>query len=182
MSAPLPSEQGPRAHTATSQADVAQQAAPDQHPHPGVARSEPDYDPHSTAVVVIDDDPDAREFVIMGLEVGGFKVVGEAGTASDAIRVVTAQQPDLILLDLHMPDMGGLELLPQLRQAHRPAKIVVMSAINATFTTEAAIEAGAVGFIVKGISPRSVNLHLERVVSMGPVKLVRPYPLTSEYP
>ena len=47
---------------------------------------------------------------------------------------------------------------------------------------EAAIEAGAVGFIEKGVSPRSVNLHLQKVAHAGSVKVVRPYPLNHEYP
>ena len=133
-------------------------------------------------VVLVDDDPDARDFIRMGLEVGGFEIVGEGGDGASAIAAVREGKPDVVLLDLHMPDIGGIELLPQLREAHRPAKFVVVSAINSTHMTEAAIEAGAVGFIAKGVSPRSVNLHLHKVVHAGAVKVVRPYPLTSEYP
>ena len=47
---------------------------------------------------------------------------------------------------------------------------------------EAAIEAGAIGFIEKGVSPRSINIHLEKVARAGAVKIVRPYPLNHEYP
>ena len=133
-------------------------------------------------IVIVDDDPDARDFVRMGLEVGGFDIVGEGGDGPSAVAAVQQGQPDLVLLDLHMPDIGGIELLPQLREAHRPAKFVVMSAITSTHMTEAAIEAGAVGFIAKGVSPRSVNLHLHKVAHAGSVKVVRPYPLTNEYP
>ena len=133
-------------------------------------------------VVIVDDDPDARDFIRMGLEVGGFDVVGEAGDGASAVQAVRDGAPDLVLLDLHMPDIGGLELLPQLREAHRPARFVVVSAIGATRMVEAAIEAGAVGFIEKGVSPRSVNLHLQKVARAGAVKVVRPYPLNSEYP
>lgn len=133
-------------------------------------------------IVIVDDDPDARDFIRMGLEVGGFEIVGEGGDGPSAIAAVREGRPDVVLLDLHMPDIGGIELLPQLREAHRPAKFVVVSAINSTHMTEAAIEAGAVGFIAKGVSPRSVNMHLQKIVHAGAVKVVRPYPLTSEYP
>ena len=133
-------------------------------------------------IVIVDDDPDARDFIRMGLEVGGFEIVGEGGDGTSALAAVRDGQPDLVLLDLHMPDIGGIELLPQLREAYRPAKFVVISAINSTHMTEAAIEAGAVGFIAKGVSPRSVNLHLHKVAHAGAVKVVRPYPLTNEYP
>ncbi|HYH34768.1 MAG TPA: response regulator transcription factor [Nocardioides sp.] len=133
-------------------------------------------------VVIIDDDPDARDFIRMGLEVGGFHVVGEGGDGPSAVQAVRDGRPDLVLLDLHMPDIGGIELIPLLREAHRPSKFVVVSAIGATHMVEAAIEAGAVGFIEKGVSPRSVNIHLEKVAHAGAVKVVRPYPLNSEYP
>ena len=133
-------------------------------------------------IVIIDDDPDARDFIRMGLEVGGFQVVGEGGDGASAVEAVRTGQPDLVLLDLHMPDIGGIELLPQLREAHRPAKFVVVSAINSTYMLEAAIEAGAIGFIEKGVSPRSVNLHLHKVARAGAIRVVRPYPLNSEYP
>ncbi len=133
-------------------------------------------------VVIVDDDPDARDFMRMGLEVGGYEVVGEGGDGASAIQAVKDGQPDLVLVDLHMPDIGGLELLPALREAHWPAKFVIVSAIGATRMIEAAIEAGAVGFIEKGVSPRSINIHLEKVVSAGAVKVVRPYPLNHEYP
>jgi DNA-binding NarL/FixJ family response regulator len=133
-------------------------------------------------VVIIDDDPDARDFMRMGLEVGGYEVVGEGGDGATAIQAVTDGKPDIVLVDLHMPDIGGLELLPALREAHWPTKFVVVSAIGATRMIEAAMEAGAVGFIEKGVSPRSINIHLEKIASSGAVKVVRPYPLNHEYP
>jgi DNA-binding NarL/FixJ family response regulator len=144
-----------------------------------VETEEPEPD---VRVVIVDDDPDARDFLRMGLEVGGFDVVGEGYDGASAVEAVREGRPDLVLLDLHMPDIGGIELLPQLREAHRPARFVVVSAIGATRMVEAAIEAGAVGFIEKGVSPRSINLHLQKVARSGPVRLVRPYPLNSEYP
>lgn len=148
---------------------------------PAPTAAEPTPQP-GLRIVIVDDDPDARDFIRMGLEVGGFEIVGEGGDGPSAIAAVRDGRPDVVLLDLHMPDIGGIELLPQLREAHRPAKFVVVSAINSTHMTEAAIEAGAVGFIAKGVSPRSVNMHLQKVVHAGAVKVVRPYPLTSEYP
>ena len=67
---------------------------------------------------MIDDDPDARDFMRMGLEVGGYEVVGEGGDGQSAVQAVADGQPDIVLVDLHMPDIGGLELLPRLRDVH----------------------------------------------------------------
>jgi DNA-binding NarL/FixJ family response regulator len=151
-----------------------------------VAEPAPEPEPTPTRqalkVVLVDDDPDARDFMRMGLEVGGFQVVGEGGDGPSAIQAVTDCQPDIVLVDLHMPDIGGIELLPLLKEAHWAAKYVVVSAIGATRMVEAAMEAGAVGFIEKGVSPRSINMHLEKVAHAGSVKVVRPYPLNHEYP
>ena len=152
----------------------------EQEPEPA---PEPAPEPQpAVRVVIVDDDPDARDFLRMGLEVGGFEIVGEGGDGPSAVEAVREGRPDVVLLDLHMPDIGGIELLPQLRDLHRTARFVVVSAITSTHMTEAAIEAGAVGFIEKGVSPRSVNLHLHKVAGSGSVKVVRPYPLTTEYP
>ena len=147
-----------------------------------VAEPEPEPEKPKLKVVIVDDDPDARDFMRMGLEVGGHEVVGEGGDGPSAVQAVTEGQPDLVLVDLHMPDIGGLELIPQLREVHRPAKFVVVSAIGATRMIEAAMEAGAIGFIEKGVSPRTINIHLEKVAHAGAVKVVRPYPLNHEYP
>jgi DNA-binding NarL/FixJ family response regulator len=147
-----------------------------------VVEPEPESEKPKLKVVIVDDDPDARDFMRMGLEVGGYEVVGEGGDGPSAVQAVTEGQPDLVLVDLHMPDIGGLELIPQLREVHRPAKFVVVSAIGATRMIEAAMEAGAIGFIEKGVSPRTINIHLEKVAHAGAVKVVRPYPLNHEYP
>ena len=61
-------------------------------------------------------------------------------------------------------------------------KVVVHSAIGAMFVTESALRAGAVAYIEKGVSPRSIVAHLNRVAEAGTVRPVRPYPLSREYP
>ena len=134
------------------------------------------------SVVVIDDDDDVREMMMMALDVGGFEAAGDAADGPSALWTVTGAQPDIVLLDLHMPDTNGLELLPELREASPKTKFVVFSAIGATYMTEAAIQAGAIAFIEKGVSPRSILRHLERVHHAGAASMIRPYPLNREYP
>jgi DNA-binding NtrC family response regulator len=134
------------------------------------------------SVVVVDDDDDVREMMMMALDVGGFAAAGDAADGPSALWTVTGAQPDIVLLDLHMPDTNGLELLPELREASPKTKFVVFSAIGATYMTEAAIQAGAIAFIEKGVSPRSILRHLERVHHSGSASLIRPFPLNREYP
>ena len=132
-------------------------------------------------VVVIDDEVDVRELLALALGRGGFHVAGTAGSGNDALEVVRRFQPDIILLDLHMPDIGGLELFPLLREETPDSKIVVFSAISAAHMVDACLDVGAHGFIVKGVSTASITKHLWRVADSGREKLVRPYPLNYDY-
>jgi DNA-binding NtrC family response regulator len=132
-------------------------------------------------IVVVDDDVDVRELLLLGLTTKNYEVVGTAENARDAVELVTRTQPDIILLDLHMPDMGGLEVLPTLREHCAGARIVAFSAIGATHMVENAIEAGVFGFIEKGVSIESILKHLDRVTDAGRVKFVRPFPLNRDY-
>ena len=71
--------------------------------------------PTSRPSVIIDDAPDLRDLLRITLESGGFDVVAEAGDGRTGIEAASAQPPDVILLDLTMPVMDGLEALPALR-------------------------------------------------------------------
>ena len=131
-------------------------------------------------VVVVDDTEDIRALMRLGLEHHGFDVVGEAADGHEAVAVAVREQPDLVLLDLHMPELGGLETIPLLLAECR-AKVVVYSAISATYMTSAALDAGATAYIVKGVSPASIAEHLRRVARAGAVRPVAPYPFQGEY-
>ncbi len=156
--------------------DRATPSEPDPEPEP----VEPEPDP--IRVLVVDDDDELRELMALALSREGFDIVGAAANADEALALVAQEPlPELILLDLHMPDVGGLELLPQLKELAPRSRVVVCSGISASYMIEASLEAGAHGFIVKGVSARSIALHLRRVASSGSVKVVRPYPLNRDY-
>ena len=151
-------------------------------PAPVEPESEQEPEPDPVRLLVIDDDDDLRELMTMALAREGFDIVGAAANADEALVLVAREpQPELILLDLHMPDVGGLELLPLLREAAPKARVVVCSAITASYMLEASLEAGAHAFIVKGVSAKSIATHLHRVATSGSVKVVRPFPLNRDY-
>jgi DNA-binding NarL/FixJ family response regulator len=133
-------------------------------------------------IVVAEDNRDLQAMIRMTLEVAGFQVVGQAYDGRDAVELVREHQPDILVLDLHMPEVGGLEVLPEIHAVAPHCKVVVHSAIAAMFITESALRAGAVAYIEKGVSPRSIVAHLNRVATAGNVRPVRPYPLSREYP
>lgn len=132
-------------------------------------------------VAIVDDDEEVRFVLRIALEAGGFEVAGDAGDAEAAMSMIASSQPDIVLLDLHMPDIGGLEILPLIYEDAPLTKVVVISAISATYMTEAALKEGAWGYIVKGVSAKTITEHLKRVTETGAVRPVRPYPLSRDY-
>lgn len=81
-------------------------------------------------VVVVDDDPDVRLLVRHELRRGAMELVGEAGDGAEAIEIVRRTQPDVVLLDLHMPTTPGDEALPHILRVAPSAMIVVFSAAD----------------------------------------------------
>jgi DNA-binding NarL/FixJ family response regulator len=136
---------------------------------------------HQVSVVIVDDDDDMRFVLRVALESAGFRVAEDVSDAESAMESIGRNRPDIVLLDLHMPDIGGLEILPLIYEDLPTTKVVVISAISATYMTEAALAEGAWGYIVKGVSARSIAEHLVHVTASGAVRPVRPYPLSRNY-
>ena len=118
-------------------------------------------------VLVVDDTEDIRTMMRIALQRAGFDVCAEAEDGEDAIVAAGEHRPDLVLLDLHMPGLGGIEALPRLLNASPRSRVVVFSAMAATRMLEAALDAGASGYIVKGVSPKRIAEHLHRVAKSG---------------
>jgi signal transduction histidine kinase len=111
-------------------------------------------------VVLVDDTEDLRQLMRIALRRAGYDVVGEAGDGAAGIEVARTAAPDLVVLDLSMPVMDGLEALPHIR-AHLPdATIVVMSGFGAAQMTEKALARGADGYLQKGAPLASVVEYL----------------------
>lgn len=132
-------------------------------------------------VVIAEDDTDILEMLQTTLEMLGVDVVGSAVNGREAIDEVTRLTPDIILLDMHMPEMLGLEAIPEIVNHSPRTKIVVHSAIGATFMTDQALKLGAHAYIEKGVKPRTIVEHIERVHIAGAVRPVQPYPLRRNY-
>ena len=108
-------------------------------------------------VLVVDDSPDLRFLVRRALaERGEFEVIGEAGDGAAAVQRATELQPDLILLDIDMPRMGGLEALPRLRAAAPNARVVMLTSYEREQMERVALANGAVGYLQKGLVARAL--------------------------
>ena len=115
-------------------------------------------------VLVADDHPLTRDALASLLEGNGFDVVGEAGDGREAIERAGELQPDLVLLDLSMPDLDGLAALPELRGAAPNAEVVVLTASGTEDNLLAAIRAGAAGYLLKTEPPERLIEFLHGVV------------------
>jgi response regulator of citrate/malate metabolism len=101
--------------------------------------------------LVVDDDAMTASIHRSYVErVPGFEVVGEAHTASDALRFARSLQPDLVLLDIYLPDMSGLEVLRRLRESSaRHVDVIAITAAKDADTLRTAIHGGVVHYLVK---------------------------------
>ena len=118
-------------------------------------------------VVVIDDSVDIRDLLRFALSAAGMEVVGEAGDGRAGIEVVRAERPDLVMLDLSMPVMDGLEALPLIRDLVPDGRIVVFSGFDLALSAQLR-DSGADGHITKGTPLREVVAYVEGTLSSRP--------------
>ena len=105
---------------------------------------------HVMKTLIVDDEPIARRVLREELElIDGVEIVGEADSGEKALRQITEQKPDLVLLDLQMPGMGGLELQQRLTETGQRIPIVFLSARASEEEEKCALRAGAAGFLRK---------------------------------
>ncbi len=101
-------------------------------------------------IYLIDDHPIVREgFARAIADEGDMEVVGQAGTAAEALKETLTLKPDVVLVDLNIPDRDGIELLGALRAQLPAAKLLVLSGYDDEFRVAEALRAGAQGYLVK---------------------------------
>lgn len=120
-------------------------------------------------IAIIEDDMAISQMYRMKFEADGFEVE-TAGDGESGLALIKSFQPDVILLDLMMPNMDGKEMLKQLRQAG-PAKqprVLVLSNINDAETTKAIHEMKADDFIIKSeLTPRQVSERVKQLLGLS---------------
>jgi DNA-binding NarL/FixJ family response regulator len=124
-------------------------------------------------VVVVEDHPLTRSALVGLLTQNGFDVVGDAGDGDAAIELARTLEPDLVVLDLSLPGMGGLEALPKVRAASPRTEVVVLTASGSEEDLLAAIRGGAAGYLLKSEAPERIVEFL-RGVARGEAALSGP--------
>lgn len=107
-------------------------------------------------ILIVDDSFYMRTMLKNMLTDAGYEVVGEAANGQQALEMATATNPDLITLDVILPDNTGLDVLRGLRQQVPEAKVVMCSAVGQEAIVNEAIENGALAYIVKPFSEERV--------------------------
>lgn len=122
----------------------------------------------STKVLIVDDSALSRRTLRRILEPAGYEIL-EADDGMTALEVYFLEKPDLVLLDLVMKGMYGLEVLVKLREMDQHARVVVASADIQSSTRKLVDEAGALGFINKPFVPEQVIAAVEAALAEGAV-------------
>jgi two-component system chemotaxis response regulator CheY len=115
-------------------------------------------------VLVCDDAIFMRTMISDILTQAGFEVVGEAESGTQAVERYHALKPDLVTMDIVMPDMGGIEAVREICKTDPDAKILMCSAMGQQALVVEAIQAGAKDFVVKPFQPSRVLEAVQRVL------------------
>jgi two-component system, NarL family, response regulator LiaR len=115
-------------------------------------------------VMIVDDHPVVRQGIksLLGEE-DDIQVVGEAVNGRDALSKVENLQPDVILMDLVMPEMSGIEAIEKITAAHADARILVMTSFAADDKVFPSIKAGALGYLLKDSDPEDLIRMIRQV-------------------
>jgi two-component system, chemotaxis family, chemotaxis protein CheY len=113
-------------------------------------------------ILLVDDSAFMRSVLKNILEADGFKNFVEAEDGDDALKKISSEKPDLILLDIIMPGKGGMDVL---KEVGDKVKIIVISAVGQEKVVSEAKEAGAVGYIVKPFDNNQVLEEINKAIS-----------------
>jgi len=113
------------------------------------------------SILIVEDDPLVRKTLASQLAKKGFEITA-AETGEDGVRAFGETAPDLVLLDVRLPDIDGLEVLRRIRERNRRAVILVMTAFDDMKTTVEAIKLGAFEYLVKPLNMTELDLAIEK--------------------
>ncbi|KUO65863.1 MAG: two-component system response regulator [Gracilibacter sp. BRH_c7a] len=115
-------------------------------------------------ILIVDDERFMRLTLRRSLEMNGHEVVGEAGNGFEAIIQYSSLKPDVVTMDITMPEMDGIDAVEKICSQFPEAKIIMCSAMGQTQMVTQALKNGAKDFIVKPFNPERVEMALAKVL------------------
>lgn len=120
------------------------------------------------AVLIVDDHPLFREGLAHALATeDGFRIVGEAADGRSALALWSRHRPDVTLVDISMPGLDGISMVRQLRSAHPQARVLMLSSSEDQEDVLAALDAGAAGYVTKGVRYMELKAAIREVHAGG---------------
>ena len=117
-------------------------------------------------IVIVDDHTMVRQGLRLALELqDDFDIVGEAENGAAGVHLIQDVQPDVVLLDLNMPELNGIEVTQQVRRLSPPTRILILSGVQADARVFATIEAGVDGYIVKDASTTELAAAIRHIAA-----------------
>jgi DNA-binding NarL/FixJ family response regulator len=116
-------------------------------------------------LLVVDDHHLVRQALVELLTQAGFEIVGEGADGADAVALAKRLEPDLVLMDLRMPVLGGLDAARLIKDADPAIQVVMLSAFESPALEQQAEEAGCFAYLVKGGPPGDLRLVLHQAMA-----------------
>jgi len=114
-------------------------------------------------ILVVDDHPLFRDGIVSLLEASGHTVVGQAGDGKEAVEVALHLKPDVVLMDIAMPQFDGLEALRRIKSEAPQTKVVILTVSEEDASLITAMRSGAQGYLLKSLSTEEFLTSLERL-------------------
>lgn len=117
-----------------------------------------------TTILIVDDEPSILDFLKVNMELSGYDVL-TAANAADALEIVARECPDIILSDIRLPDIDGIELMKKAKGYCKDAHVILMTGYQDMETTIKAMQGGAFDYITKPINMDELGITLKRAVT-----------------
>jgi len=116
-------------------------------------------------ILIVDDSPQIRKSLRSILEKNHYEVVGEAGSGTEAIKQYNLLSPDIIMLDIIMPQLGGIETLRMLHAINKDIKVIMVSALDSVDRVKECVRAGANYYILKPFEEEKILDTIKKVLT-----------------
>ncbi len=120
--------------------------------------------PADVKIIIVDDSDFSRSVISKMLTEDGFQVIGEAASAETALGMIKDKKPDIVIVDIVMPNVSGLELTEKLNQSAPNVSVIMVSSLSQEHIVLDAISAGASDFIAKPIQKQQLIDSVEKIM------------------